>query len=117
MADTLLIDTDNWDLCVDAAGHIAVCENPYALAQGAACAIKAFRGENYYNTQLGIPYYETILGKSPPLSLIKAELVAAAKTVPEVVDARAFIASITNGVVTGQVQVVDASGATLLSEF
>ena len=115
--DTLLIDTANWDLCVDATGHIAVASNPYALAQGAACAIKSFLGENYYDTSLGIPYFENILGKSPPLSLIKAELVAAALTVPGVVDARAFIASVENGTVSGQVQVTDASGATFAAGF
>jgi len=115
--DTLLIDTEDWDLCVDASRHIAVAKNPYALAQGAACAIKAFKGENYYNIDLGIPYYEQILGKSPPLSLIKANLVAAAETVPEVVSARAFVSSFKDGIFSGQVQVVDAAGALTIAGF
>lgn len=115
--DTLLIDIENWDLCVDAASHIAIAKNPYALAQGAACAMKSFKRENYYNKTLGIPYYEQILGKFPPLSLIKAQLVAASKTVPEIVAARAFIASVENFGVSGQVQVTDAAGATAIAGF
>lgn len=116
--DTLLIDEENWDLCVDAAGHIAVAQNPYALAQGAACAIKAFLGENYYDVTLGIPYYEQILGHFPPLALIKENLVRrAALTVPEVAAARAFVSSFEDFTITGQVQVTDAAGAIAIAGF
>jgi len=115
--DTLLLDTENWDLCLDASSHIAVAKNPYALAQGAASAIKAFAGENYYNSALGVPYFEQILGKVAPLSLIKAQFIAAALTVPEVVKARVFISSISDRVISGQVQTTDATGATLISGF
>lgn len=115
--DTLLIDEENWDLCVDSSRHIAIASNPYALAQGASCAIKAFLGENYYNTELGVPYYELILGKTPPLSLVKSQLVAAALTVPEVVVARVYITSFIDGVFSGQVQVADVTGAITVAGF
>ena len=40
---TLLLRPDTWDLTLDSAGNIAVAENPYALAQDAASAIKLFQ--------------------------------------------------------------------------
>lgn len=115
--DTLLVDLENWDLCVDAAGHIAVAGAPYAMAQGAACAIKSFRGENYYDTGQGVPYFSQILGKSPPLSLVKARLVEAALSVPDVVKAKVFVSAIGGGEVSGQVQIVDAQGAVSIAGF
>lgn len=116
--DTLLIDTEFWDVCVDAAGHWALCKNPYALAQGAACAIKAFIAENYYDTTKGIPYKEQILGHYPPLSLIKENLLQrGALTVPEITDAQVFISSLDNFTLTGQVQVTDATGTIAAANF
>jgi len=41
--DTLLLDLDNWDLTVDAAGNWAVASPPYAIAQDVASAIKTFQ--------------------------------------------------------------------------
>ena len=81
---TLLLDQTTWDLVVDASGDIAVASDPYSIAQDAASAIRTFQGECYYDTTLGVPYWSQILGRSPPLSLLKAKLVAAALTVPDV---------------------------------
>ncbi|OIN06070.1 hypothetical protein BFS86_19875 [Shewanella algae] len=110
MASTLLLDTLAWDLAVDAAGNIAVATEPYSLAQDAASAIRLFKGELYYDTSQGIPYFNQILGQAPPISLIKSYFVNAALTVPGVVKARCFITSWTDRVITGQVQVEDANG-------
>lgn len=107
---TLLLDVDQWDLVLDVAGNIAVASDPYALAQDAASAVKLFKGELWYDTEPGVPYFETILGKRPPLSLIKSKLVDAALRVPGVVAARVFITAFENRVVSGQVQVTDQQG-------
>lgn len=115
---TLLLDITAWDLVLDINGNIAVAADPYAMAQDAASAIRLFQGELWYDTTKGVPYWATILGKSPPpLSLMKEEFVAAAMTVPGVVAARCFIAAVTNRGVTGQVQVTDAQGRTALAGF
>lgn len=106
-----------WDLTVDAAGNIAMATNGYALAQDAASAIKTFQGEVYYDTNQGIPYWGQILGMSPPVPLMKAYFIAAALTVPGVVSAVCYIAAIVNRVVTGQVQVRDATGQRFISTF
>lgn len=117
MSSTLLLDVDSWDLVVDANGNIAVADEPYALAQDAASAIKTFLGEVFYNTTIGVPYFQSILGQNPSLDFIKSQLEAAALTVPGVVSAKCFITSVTNRKVSGQVQTTDANGVTSAASF
>ncbi len=114
---TLLLDVVRWDLTVDVTGNIAVASEPYAIAQDAASAIRLFAGELWYDTRQGVPYWEQILGKSPPLALIKAKLEAAAMTVPEVVSAKCYISSFTNRGIKGQVQITDSRGQTSAASF
>ncbi len=115
---TLLLDVPNWDLTKNVAGNIALApSDAYALAQDAASAIKLFQGELYYDTTKGVPYWAEILGKSPPLSLMKAKFEDAARTVPGVKSARCFIESITGRVVRGQVKVTAANGQTATASF
>ena len=114
---TLLLDTVNWDLASDIFGNIAVAGQPYSLAQDAASAIRLFQAELYYDTTKGVPYWSTVLGKAPPLPLMKAKFVSAALTVPGVVSAKCFIRSITNRSVRGQVQVTDVNGTVSAAGF
>jgi len=113
----MLLDTVFWDLVVDLAGNIAAATDPYSLAQDAASAIRLFQGELWYNTAKGVPYWTQILGKTPPLSLLKSSLTTAALTVPGVVTAQCFISSFTDRGVTGQVQITDALGQTATAAF
>jgi len=115
--DTLLLDTQTWDLAVDAIGNIAVATVPYARAQDAASNIRTFAGEPYYDTTLGVPYWEQVLGKAPPISLMKSLWNSAALEVPGVVGARTFIDSWEDRTVTGQVQVTDDAGAIAAAGF
>lgn len=114
---TLLLDTVNWDLLIDASGDIAVASDPYAQAQDVASAIKTFQGEVYYNTTVGVPYFVSILGQAPPISLVKSYFVSAAKTVPNVASAVCFISSFVNRRLGGQVQVTNSSGQTQVTSF
>ncbi|MDR0458639.1 MAG: hypothetical protein LBH10_06415 [Burkholderiaceae bacterium] len=109
--NTLLLDRTQWDLVLDANGDMAMASNPYAIAQDVASACRLFLGELWYDNTSGVPYWQRILGLMPPLSLVKSALAAAALTVPQVVQARCLIASFTGRVVTGQVQVIDTTGA------
>ena len=115
--NTLLLDRTQWDLVLDASGNIALASEPYAIAQDGSSAIRTFQGEVYYDITLGVPYMAQILGKRPPLSLIKAQMVAAALTVPDAVFAKCYIASIVGRKVTGQVQITDTSGTTTAAGF
>ena len=94
-----------------------MASNPYALAQDAASAIRTFYGEVYYNTQTGVKYFGVILGERPPLSLMKADFVSAALTVPEVTSAVAYLAAIQDRRATGQVQVFDSNGNSAVAGF
>lgn len=113
----MLLNPATWDLMVDANGNIAKAENPYSLAQDAASAIRLFQGELYYDTTQGVPFWGDILGKTPPLPLMKAKFVAAAKTVPGVVAAVCYISAISNRGVRGQVQVTDTAGVITAANF
>ncbi|KVN25641.1 hypothetical protein WJ63_16050 [Burkholderia pyrrocinia] len=110
MATTLLLDTQTWDLVTDAYGNIAVAAEPYAIAQDVASAARTFRGECWYDTSVGVPYWQDILGKRPPLPLIKKDIVTEARRVYGVQAAQCFITSMKDRVVTGQVQVATAAG-------
>ena len=114
---TLLLDAVKWDLVKDVSGNIARASEPYSLAQDAASAIKLFARELWYDTSQGVPYFEQILGKANNIALIKAKFTEAAKAVPGAVSAKVFISSFENRVVSGQVQVTDASGVTAAASF
>lgn len=107
---TLCLDRTTWDLFLDADNNIALASPPYALAQDVASAIKTFLGECYYDTGLGVPYWSQILGHNPPLALFKAQMVAAAMTVPGVVTAVCYVTAYSNREITGQVQITDDGG-------
>ncbi len=114
---TLLLDIDRWDIVLDAFGNIAVASNPYALAQDAASAIRLFRGEAWYDTTKGVPYFQQILGQFPPLQLMKNAFENAALTVPEVVSATCYITGLEDRQITGQVQITDVTGTVTAAGF
>lgn len=109
---TLLLDPETWDLTVDSNGNIAMAEAPYSLAQGVATAICLFKGEAWFDKTAGIPYFEEILGRRPPMAILKARLESAAMTVPGVVKADASIYLNSEGTVEGYVSFVDEAGDT-----
>lgn len=115
--NTLLLDRDAWDLCLDASGNIAMASEPYALAQDVASACRTFAGEVYYDTTQGIPYFSQILGQMPPLQLVKSQFVNAALTVPGVAGAVCYISGVSGRQLTGQVQVTDSTGTTTAVGF
>ena len=117
MASTLMLDPATWDLTLDANGNIAVASEPYSLAQDAASAIRLFLGEYYWDTTVGVPWLQQILGQAPTLALLKQLLVDAALTVSDVAAAQVFISSFSNRGVSGQVQVVSMSGQIAASNF
>lgn len=113
--NTLLLDLTNWDLCIDANGNIAMAMPPYAIAQDVASAQRTFAFEVYYNTALGIPYFQNILGENPPGSLFSEYMVTAALTVPDVVVSPAPVCTFTaftNRGVTGKTTFTDSAGNT-----
>lgn len=117
MASTLYLDPHAWDLVADSNGNIAVAAAPYAYAQDAASECRCFATECYYDTSRGIPYLSQILGKSTPIEYTKAQLVAAALLVPDVVSAKAYLTSSSTRTLGGQIQITDNSGIVTAASF
>jgi len=110
MADTLLLDRDSWDCCLDASGNIARATEPYSQVQDAASAVRVFESEAFYNTTLGVPYWTDILGRSQPTQILRARAQQAALTVPGVIDATAVLTTLPNRTLGGQIQIRTATG-------
>jgi hypothetical protein len=108
--NTLLLDLTDWDLVLDSSGNIAMAEQPYSISQDVASAIKTFKGEVWYDTEKGIPYFEQILGNTPPLPLFKEYMINQSLTVPDVVSASVVIKSIDERRLEGQVHFTDVNG-------
>jgi hypothetical protein len=117
MLSTLLLDTDQWDLVLDAAGNIAMASSPYSLAQDVASAVRTFLGEVWYDKTQGIPYQSEVLGKLPPAALLTQLISNQALTVPGVVSAQCVISSFNARGVSGQIQFQDESGVTTIVHF
>lgn len=107
---TLLLDQTAWDLVLDAAGNIAVASEPYAISQDVASAVRTFLGECWYDTSLGMPYLQQIMGKYPPASLLKNQIERQALTVLGVASVRSVLVSIEGRQLTGQIQITTNSG-------
>ena len=108
--DTLLLDVARWDATVDADGNIAVASESYSTAQDVASACRTFIGDCYYDQTIGLPYFQSILGELPPVSLLKAQYEQAAMTVPGVTNPQCFLNAITDRNLTGQIQFTDSNG-------
>jgi len=109
---TLLLDLTQWDLLPDAAGNIAFAEDPYAKAQDVASAVRTFLAEVWYDVSIGVPYFQEILGKTPPLTMFQQLIVQTAMTVPGVVSAECTINAFVDRRVTGQVTFTTDNGQT-----
>lgn len=107
---TILLDPDTWDLVIDAQGNIAVAQPEYSLAQDVASAIMLFKGELWYDTTKGVPYQSSVLGKRPPIGLLREYFNRAAMTVPGVVSTQTAL-TFNNRQIGGQVLFVDEAGA------
>ena len=100
---TLFLLPSTWDLELDSSGNIAVAEDIYQQSQDVASAGRTFLRDVYYDQEVGIPYFENVLGRHGyPLSLYKMYLEEAAKSVTGVVSANAQL-KLTNRVATGSI--------------
>lgn len=107
---TLLVNPTTWDLLVDAKGNIAMASDPYSLSQNVASALKVFLGEVYYNQDLGVPYFQSLLGYQESAAVIALQLETAALTVPGVVAAQLTGLDYQNRALTGTIKVTDQNG-------
>lgn len=107
---TLALDQTAWDLVLDINGNWALASSPYSIAQDVSSAVRTFLGECWYDISLGLPYWQKVLGKYPPLSFVKQQIIIAALTVPNVVKANVVFKDINSRLITGQIQITDTDG-------
>lgn len=121
--NTLLLtpptNTGGWDLVLDKSNNLQVATGPYAIAQDVASAVKTFVGECWYNANLGVPYFQFILGKLPSLEFMKTKFINAGLTTPNVASIKCVLIGPTNRnhrEVRGQLQITDDGGITSIIE-
>lgn len=114
---TMLLDVVAWDLVLDVNNNIAIATDPYSQAQDAASAERTFLGKCYYNTTLGIPYFQSFLGRAPNVALMKSKYNAQALLVPGIVAAKTFFTSFAGRRASGQVQITNSLGQTAAAAF
>ena len=116
--DSIFVDSVNNDLAVDINGNLQIATGGFALALAAACAIRTFQSEVYYDSTQGLPYFQAILGKNPPLEYVRARLADAALNAdPDIVASQVYFSSLTNRDLSGQVQTTDSTGKIAASNF
>ncbi len=109
--NTLFLLPDTWDLTLDSSGNIAIASDVYQQAQDIASACRVFRNDMYFNQNDGIPYQESILGKSSyPLGLYQSELRQAALSVNGVVSAKIAFNKVENRVLSGMIEFKNDQG-------
>lgn len=111
--NTIFLHPDTWDLALDTEGNIALAKDPYAKAQDVASAVKLFKGELYYDTQKGIPYFDETLGKKQSFALYQYRLEKAALTVPGVISAKATVSNREYRNLIGNITFTDRENQTL----
>jgi hypothetical protein len=115
--NTLLLDQSAWDLVLDINGNIALAGTPYSYAQDVTSAVRTFLGECWYNTNLGIPYWQQILGQLPPIGYIEQQISLEALTIPNIISAEASIVNFVNRAIEGVILITDADSNPAIVPF
>ena len=106
------LNPKKWDTCVDAAGNVAVCSEPYRIAQDVATACRTFvqapnggPGDIWWNQSAGVPN-AAILSENVSLAYVAAVYQTMALTVPGCTSALAILVQPgPSRKLTGQIQV------------
>ncbi len=106
---TLPLDPKAWDLVLDGSGDLVLTDDDYSIAQDVASAVRTFLGEPWYNTNLGMPYFQTILGQNPPASLVSAKIKGQAFTIMGVTSAKTIALRLSDRLLTGTIVVTSTS--------
>jgi hypothetical protein len=75
MIDSTTLGIDKFgDLVIDGGGNLALFSGVEQVAQDCWLGVQTHVKDVWYNQQYGIPYFDKILGFSPPNSLISHEI-------------------------------------------
>ena len=106
---SLLLD-NNWDLSLDSQGFLATTAQPYAVAQDVACACLTVQGEAIFDTTIGSPYFEKILGTPAPIGLLSSYLKEQAERLSTVRQATVTLTTNrTTRIASGYIEIIDTN--------
>ena len=111
MAYTLKLDA-NWDLMLDDNGNIATARDGYAIAQNVANAVRLFTKDAYFDQNRGIPHFDIELGHYPPVSVLRSQIIKAAKMVEGVASATVQFTSFDERALNGEITIKMTDGGT-----
>ena len=114
---TLLLDTDVWDLTLDAGGNIATSSGPYAIAQNVANAVRLFTDDAWYDPRRGIPHFMVDLGHRPDASVVRNRVRRAALGVDGVAAAVVTVAGEDDRVLGGNIELTLTTGENASVDF
>lgn len=114
---TLPLNTGTWDLVLDAEGDWVMTDPDSSVAQDVASAVKTFLGEAWYDTTLGMPYFQSIFGQLPPASLVTARLKQEAFTIADVQDVTVVSLNLNDRLLTGALVITTDYNAKLVVNF
>ena len=109
---TYALNDTTWDLYLDLSGNFATISDANQIAQDVASAIRTFLGECWYDTSQGMPYFQSIFGKTPSASFFKAQIKRVALSVPTVTAVTTVALRLVNRQLTGQVLVSTSTSTT-----
>ncbi len=107
---SLLLD-NNWDITLNENGSLKTADPYYSIAQNVACAVRLFTNDAYFNTDKGIPHFNTTFQRNPPLSVIRSYIKDAALSVSGVKNAEVVL-NYENGMLTGEITITLENGET-----
>lgn len=84
MAKDLALHPDTWDIYLDDSNDWVMVEDADEVIQRVAVALKTHRGEWLFDTDLGLPYRDSIMAKNPDLEQIQGLIRALIISVDEV---------------------------------
>jgi len=108
---TLLLDTEDWDLCLNSAGQIQVAGIEYSIAQNVANAIRLFTKDAWFDPDRGIPHFDVDLSQPVNIPLIRNQMLQKALAVEGVADAEVEIYGVTDRELTGRILLTLTTGA------
>lgn len=108
---TIFLLPTTWDITLDSAGNLAVATDEYQQAQDIASSCRVFYGDDFYNKNDGIPYLESILGKSYyPIALYQRNLHDRSMLVNGIVSAEVQLQRLDNRALSGSIIFTNENG-------
>lgn len=108
---TIFLLPTTWDITLDSAGNLAVATEEYQQAQDIASSCRVFYGDDFYNKNDGIPYLESILGKSSyPIALYQRNLHDRSMLVNGIVSVEVQLQRLDNRVLSGSIIFTNENG-------